>query len=148
MGVVDAMRLARRQVLGDVMTGTVHTAARQVPRCLVSAKREFHFVRDPLSVTIKSVCQNRQDELGPQNMASAFSNQTVQVQGWLDRLRQGDDSAREPLLQFSCVRLWYQELRQAEVAEMLGVSERTIKRRWAAARLELHELLGGALPES
>jgi RNA polymerase sigma factor (sigma-70 family) len=44
--------------------------------------------------------------------------------------------------------LWYQELKQAEVAELLGVSERTIKRRWAAARLQLHELLGGALPES
>ena len=44
--------------------------------------------------------------------------------------------------------LWYQELKQAEAAELLGVSERTIKRRWAAARLELHQLLGGALPES
>ena len=44
--------------------------------------------------------------------------------------------------------LWYQELRQADVALLLGVSERTIKRRWAAARLELHALLGGALPES
>ena len=44
--------------------------------------------------------------------------------------------------------LWYQELTQAEVALMLGVSDRTIKRRWAAARLALHERLGGALPES
>ena len=208
-------------------------------------------------------------------MASTSSNHTVQIQGWLDRLRDGDESAREALLQFSCDRLvrltrkmlrrfdrvrrweqtddvvqnamlrlyrtlanvqpesptdfyrlaalnirrelldlakhyfgpcgqganhetvagaadsaarhrqesapapyddphqlalwtafhekiaglppdlrdlfdllWYQELRQAEVAVLLGVSERTIKRRWAAARLELHELLGGALPES
>ena len=209
-------------------------------------------------------------------MASASSNHTVQVQHWLDRLRDGDQSAREALLQFSCDRLvgltrkmlrrfdrvrrweqtddvvqnamlrlyrtladvrpespadyyrlaaapisaascsiwpsttsgraaserstrpwaerakspreqrdrpagaraddpqqlalwtefhekiaglpaelrelfdllWYQGLTQAEVAELLGVSERTIKRRWAAARLELHEILGGALPES
>lgn len=208
-------------------------------------------------------------------MASASSNHTIQIQGWLDRLRDGDEAAREKLLQFSCERLrrltrkmlrrfervhrweqtddvlqsamlrlhrtlqdvrpdspadfyrlaalnirrelldlakhyfgpcglgarhasvegtadslggrqeqraaapddapdqlarwtefhekiaslpadvrdlfdllWYQELRQAEVAEILGVSERTIKRRWAAARLQLHELLGGELPES
>src|SRR5262245_2739234 len=34
--------------------------------------------------------------------------------------------------------LWYQGLSQAEAAELLGVSDRTIKRRWQAARLRLH----------
>ena len=43
--------------------------------------------------------------------------------------------------------LWYQELSQAEVAELLHVSTRTVKRRWASARLLLHEALGGLLPE-
>jgi RNA polymerase sigma-70 factor (ECF subfamily) len=43
--------------------------------------------------------------------------------------------------------LWYQELSQAEAAELLRVSERTIKRRWASARLMLHEALKGRLPE-
>ena len=42
--------------------------------------------------------------------------------------------------------LWYQELSQAEAAELLGVSERTIKRRWASARLRLHKILAGTLP--
>jgi RNA polymerase sigma-70 factor (ECF subfamily) len=42
--------------------------------------------------------------------------------------------------------LWYQGLSQAEAADLLGVSERTIKRRWASARLRLHELLRDALP--
>jgi RNA polymerase sigma-70 factor (ECF subfamily) len=44
--------------------------------------------------------------------------------------------------------LWYQELSQAEAAELLKVSERTIKRRWASARLRLHEILGGRLPDA
>src|SRR5262245_56428299 len=43
--------------------------------------------------------------------------------------------------------LWYQGLSQAEAAELLNVSERTIKRRWQAARLRLHEALGGEVPE-
>ena len=43
--------------------------------------------------------------------------------------------------------LWYQELSQAETAELLEVSVRTVKRRWASARLKLHETLGGQLPE-
>jgi RNA polymerase sigma factor (sigma-70 family) len=43
--------------------------------------------------------------------------------------------------------LWYQGLSQAEAAELLGVSERTVKRRWQAARLKLHEALQGEVPE-
>jgi RNA polymerase sigma-70 factor (ECF subfamily) len=43
--------------------------------------------------------------------------------------------------------IWYQGLSQAEAAELLNVSERTIKRRWQAARLKLHEALGGEVPE-
>jgi RNA polymerase sigma-70 factor (ECF subfamily) len=43
--------------------------------------------------------------------------------------------------------LWYQELSQAEAAALLKVATRTVKRRWASARLKLHEALGGQLPE-
>ena len=42
--------------------------------------------------------------------------------------------------------LWYQSLSQAEAAELLGVSERTIKRRWLSARLALREALQGEIP--
>lgn len=43
--------------------------------------------------------------------------------------------------------LWYQGLTQAEAAELLQVSERTVKRYWQSARLKLHEALHGQLPE-
>jgi RNA polymerase sigma-70 factor (ECF subfamily) len=43
--------------------------------------------------------------------------------------------------------LWYQGLTQAEAATVLGVTERTIGRRWVATRLNLHRALGGQLPE-
>jgi RNA polymerase sigma-70 factor (ECF subfamily) len=42
--------------------------------------------------------------------------------------------------------IWYQGLSQAEAAEVLGVHERTVKRRWQSARLKLYEALGGELP--
>jgi RNA polymerase sigma-70 factor (ECF subfamily) len=42
--------------------------------------------------------------------------------------------------------LWYQELSQAEAATLLGISDRTVKRRWRSARLKLHEALNGELP--
>jgi RNA polymerase sigma-70 factor (ECF subfamily) len=44
--------------------------------------------------------------------------------------------------------LFYQGLSQSEAASVLGVSDRTIKRRWQSARLALHEALGGRLPGS
>lgn len=43
--------------------------------------------------------------------------------------------------------LWYQGLSQSEAAELLHVSERTVKRRWQSARLALHDALQGELPE-
>jgi RNA polymerase sigma-70 factor (ECF subfamily) len=43
--------------------------------------------------------------------------------------------------------LWYQQLSQAEAAAVLHISERTVKRRWQAARLKLHEALQGTLPD-
>jgi RNA polymerase sigma factor (TIGR02999 family) len=42
--------------------------------------------------------------------------------------------------------LWYQELTAVEAAQALGLSEKTVKRRWQAARRRLHDLLGGELP--
>jgi len=38
-----------------------------------------------------------------------------------------------------CELIWYQGVTQVEAAKLLEVSERTIKRRWQAARLRLHE---------
>jgi RNA polymerase sigma-70 factor (ECF subfamily) len=42
--------------------------------------------------------------------------------------------------------LYYQGLLQAEAAAVLGVSERTLKRRWQAARLRLAAAMGGNMP--
>lgn len=42
--------------------------------------------------------------------------------------------------------VWYQGLSQADAAAVLGVTERVVKYRWRAARLELHRRLGGRLP--
>ncbi len=43
--------------------------------------------------------------------------------------------------------LWYQGLTQHEAAALLGLSERTLKRRWQSARLRLHEKMQDRLPE-
>ena len=42
--------------------------------------------------------------------------------------------------------IWYQGLSQSDAGEAVGVSARTIKRRWQAACLKLEAFLGGRLP--
>lgn len=42
--------------------------------------------------------------------------------------------------------LWYQGLSQAETAELLRISERTVQRRWRQACLSLHDALRGLPP--
>jgi RNA polymerase sigma-70 factor (ECF subfamily) len=40
--------------------------------------------------------------------------------------------------------LWYQELSQAEAAELLGIAVPTVKLRWMKARLQVQQTLGGS----
>lgn len=40
--------------------------------------------------------------------------------------------------------LWYQELPQAEAAELLGIAVPTVKLRWMKARLQVQQALGGS----
>jgi RNA polymerase sigma-70 factor (ECF subfamily) len=42
--------------------------------------------------------------------------------------------------------IWYQALPRAEAAELLGISERTLMRRWQAARLAIFDAMDGQLP--
>jgi RNA polymerase sigma-70 factor (ECF subfamily) len=42
--------------------------------------------------------------------------------------------------------IWYQGLQYTEAAAVLGVSARTVTRRWQDANLRLHDLLGGEVP--
>jgi len=42
--------------------------------------------------------------------------------------------------------VFYQGCTQAQIVELLGVSERTVRRRWQTACLRLNEMLGGQIP--
>jgi RNA polymerase sigma-70 factor (ECF subfamily) len=42
--------------------------------------------------------------------------------------------------------IWFHGLTQAEVAQIAGITERTVQRRWIRARLKLFTVLEGELP--
>ena len=79
------------------------------------------------------------------NVPLAIDDDPAQLEAWTAFHEQVERLPEEEKEVFDL--LWYQELSHAETAELLNVSTRTIKRRWASARLMLHEALGGLLPE-
>jgi RNA polymerase sigma factor (sigma-70 family) len=68
----------------------------------------------------------------------------VRLAAWTEFHRQIEDLREEDRELFDL--LWYQGLTQAEAAEVLGIAERTVNRRWLAARVRLSDSLGGQLP--
>jgi RNA polymerase sigma factor (sigma-70 family) len=70
----------------------------------------------------------------------------ARLAAWTELHRQIDGLADEDREVFEL--LWYQGLTQAEAADLLGVSRRTMIGRWQAARLRLFDALGGQLPRS
>jgi RNA polymerase sigma factor (sigma-70 family) len=72
------------------------------------------------------------------------SNDPDRLDAWAEFHRQVDalpDDLREV---FDLI--WYQELPRTEAAALLGVSDRTLMRRWQAARLAIFDALDGQLP--
>ncbi len=69
----------------------------------------------------------------------------VRLAAWTEFHRRIEDLPEENRELFDL--LWYQGLTQSEAAQVLGITERTVNRRWIAARLSLHQALDGQLPE-
>lgn len=77
--------------------------------------------------------------------APELSHEPARLAAWTELHRKAGELPDDEREVFDLV--WYQGLGQAEVAALLGVSERTVKRRWQAARLRLHDALDGEMPE-
>ena len=63
---------------------------------------------------------------------------------WTDFHRQAEALPDDEREVFELV--WYQGLKQTDAAALLGVSDRTVLRRWQAACLKLHDALQGIVP--
>jgi RNA polymerase sigma factor (sigma-70 family) len=72
------------------------------------------------------------------------TNDPDQLDAWSEFHRAADALPAEAREIFDL--LYYQGVSQLEAAAILGVSERTVKRRWQSARLQLHGALEGRMP--
>ena len=140
--------LRLHRTLADVTPKTVRDffrlAALNVRRELLDLAKHYYGPRG-LGAHHASRGPERDSRDTPPDPAATSGDEPSRLAAWTElhaRVEQLPDEEREV---FDL--LWYQGLPQAEAAALLGVSERTIKRRWASARLKLYEALGGTLPD-
>jgi RNA polymerase sigma-70 factor (ECF subfamily) len=118
-------------------------AALNIRRELLDLAKHYYGPRG-LGANYASVEAADQSHAAPAFDRPAARDEPGRVEGWTafhDQVEQLPPEEKEVV-----DLLWYQELSQAEAAALLNVSERTVKRRWAAARLRLHEALQDQLP--
>jgi RNA polymerase sigma-70 factor (ECF subfamily) len=138
------LRLCR--ALGEVQPPTVadlfRLAAAQIRRELLDMARRY-YGPEGLGAHHASVAREG-DASAAAPAAVDTTHNPDRLAAWSDFHREVDSLPEEERGAFDL--LFYQGLSQAEAAAVLGISERTIKRRWQAARLRLAQNLGGTMP--
>lgn len=138
----QAVLIRLSKALRDVpLTDAKHffsLASLQIRRELMDLKRKHH---GPEGVGAHHASVARSGDssagAGPEAKGRERSPQTIAEWGELHGLV----NQLEPELRDVVDLLWYQGLEQEEAASLLGVSSKTVNRRWREARIRLGELL-------
>lgn len=94
--------------------------------------------------THDSVTLDRSSPTALSTAAASGSFDPQRLASWSDFHRAADRLPGDEREVFDLI--FYQGLSQAEAAELLAISDRTLQRRWQSARLALHDALDGQLP--
>lgn len=117
-------------------------AALQVRRELYDLARHFHGPHG-VGANHESAAPAGDDTAPPAEPGHSTLDPAKLAQ-WTD-FHRGVEALEPPLREVFDL-LFYQELPQAEAAEVLGISEPTLRRRWLAARLELQKRMKSEPP--
>ncbi len=140
------LRLCR--ALGEVQLPTAadffRLAAAQIRRELLDLARRYSGAHGlgAHHATFDGAGQASAAALGPD--PTDHTHDPDHLASWTDFHREAEALPAEEREVFDL--LFYQGLSQDEAAAVLDISDRTIKRRWQAARLHLVQALGGKMP--
>src|SRR5262245_1528554 len=126
--------LRLHRALGEVQPATVrdffHFASVQIRRELIDLARHYYGVEGVGANHASNVGDSRSGAFAP-TMAHSDSNDPSRLLLWTEFHEQINALPDDDREAFEL--LWYQGLNQAEAAELLGVSVRTLQRRWTSA---------------
>lgn len=120
-------------------------AAWHIRRELIDLARHY-FGPEGLGANHASQGQERADsQTPPAHEGLDYSRDPNRLVGW-EEFHRGIDALADPEREVVDL-IWYQGLTQVEAADLLGVTERTVKRRWQTARQRLQDVLHGERPD-
>lgn len=141
-----ALRLWRAldQVRPESVLGFIRLASTQIRRELIDLARHYGGPEGPgRHLAGRRGPDDSAGPPGPPDRGTDTANPSL-LADWTEFHQHVEGLAVEEKEVFDL--LWYQGLSQAEAAAILGVTERVVRYRWRAARLNLLERLGGRLP--
>jgi RNA polymerase sigma factor (sigma-70 family) len=119
-------------------------AAVQIRRELIDLARHYDGPRGMGAHHETQVPADGSHVPSPMGAVAADADDPARLNAWTEFHRQVERLPDEEREVFDL--LWYQGLTQGEAAEILVVSEKTVNRRWMAARMRLGTILAGQLP--
>jgi RNA polymerase sigma-70 factor (ECF subfamily) len=150
----------RRDETGDVLQGALHRLVRALES--VQPNNLEHFLRlAALNIRRELLTLARKCRLRPKEMPIGGDRPEGSDDGWhpvpdpasepdelasWTEFHEQADALDEPERAVFDL-LFYHELTQGEAADVLGVSEKTVQKRWASARRMIVEKTGGRLPD-
>jgi RNA polymerase sigma-70 factor (ECF subfamily) len=144
----DAMlRLCRalRAITPRSLCEFYRLAALQVRRALIDlARRHYGPGGSATHHQTPQPDEDEQNRLPPEAHLADVSHEPSLLAAWGEFHHCVGDLPEEEREVFDLV--WYQGLTQADAAKLLGVSTKTVQRRWQAACLRLDEAMAGELP--
>jgi RNA polymerase sigma-70 factor (ECF subfamily) len=138
-----------RALQGEVPTsvrGFFRLSATVIRRELIDLARHYYGPQGLGAHHASHLDQDRSDAASPAQEPAERTHEPSELAMWGEFHQQVEALPEDEREVFDL--LWYQGLSQGEAAELLGVSERTVQRRWQAARVAVFRALHGGPPES
>jgi RNA polymerase sigma factor (sigma-70 family) len=139
---------ALEQVTPPTLRDFYRLAALQIRRELIDLARHYYGPEGPGNAhqTNNPSLGSSQDDRSPAYECADNSCEPSQLAAWSEFHEKAGELPDEEREVFDLI--WYQGLSYPEAAEVLQVSTKTVMRRYQAARLRLHDTVGGRVPES
>jgi RNA polymerase sigma factor (sigma-70 family) len=138
------LRRALESTAPESVRSFVNLAAVQIRRELIDLARHYNGPHGMGARHESQTLTNGSRESPVKRAAAADTNDPERLDAWA-KFHQGVESLSDEDREVFGL-LWYQGLTQGEAAEVLKVSEKTVNRRWVAARMRLGVALGNQLP--